>query len=72
MGSGYLCWRSGGYVGFHLKPLIATGPVGAGAAALISGAVVYTVKWAIENGLKSVFVGTSVPILTWTKNVYLP
>jgi hypothetical protein len=61
-----------GFVGWHLKELAKAGPWGAGAAAAISASVGGVVAWAVKNHLKTVPVGKDIPIVSWSRNVYIP
>lgn len=55
---------AGGYVGWYTKQLAAAGPWGAGAAA--------TVKWAVENGVRTVPIGSQIPGFSLSYNVNVP
>lgn len=63
---------AGGFVGWHLKELPATGPWGAGAAGAISASVAGVVGWAVSNHLTVVPVGVDIPGISWSRDVSIP
>lgn len=63
---------AGGYVGWYAKQLAATGPWGAGAAALITASTAATVKWAVENGIRTVPIGKNIPGYNYSFSVNIP
>lgn len=63
---------AGGYVGWYAKQLAAAGPWGAGAAALITASAAATVKWAVENGVRTVPIGSQIPGFSLSYNVNVP
>jgi|GEM_PF-1783327 len=68
-------WLAGtfvaGYVGWHLKKFAVSG-VTAGAVAVISGAIGWVVKTAVERGLRFVSVGTFIPNVSLAFSVTTP
>ena len=63
---------AGGYVGWYLKELAASSPIGAGVAAVIAGGVGLGVKYAVEHGLRVVPLGRYIPNFKLSYNVYVP
>lgn len=63
---------AGGFAAWHVKALVKAGPWGAGAAAAVSASVAGAVGWAVKNHLKTVRVGTNIPFVSWSRNVYVP
>ncbi len=61
-----------GFVGWHLKELAKAGPWAAGVAAALSASVGGIVAWAVKNHLKTVPVGKDIPVVSWSRNVYIP
>ncbi len=63
---------AGGFVGWYCKELAASGPWGAGAAALITASTAATVKWAVENGVRVVPIGQNIPGFNLAFDVNVP
>ncbi|MFU2206911.1 hypothetical protein [Streptococcus pluranimalium] len=63
---------AGGYVGWYTKQLAAAGPWGAGAATLITASAAAAVKWAVENGIRTVPIGSQIRGYSLSYNVYVP
>lgn len=62
---------AGGRVGFALK-VFATNPHTAGVVAIISGSVVGSVRWAVQNRVRRISVGVHLPRVSLSRTVSLP
>lgn len=62
---------AGGRVGFALK-IFATNPHTAGVVAIISGSVVGSVRWAVQNRVRRISVGVHLPRVSLSRTVSLP
>lgn len=62
---------AGGRVGFALK-VFATNPHTAGVVAIISGSVVGSVRWAVQNKVRRISVGVHLPRVSLSRTVSLP
>ncbi|WP_270317822.1 hypothetical protein [Lactococcus petauri] len=62
---------AGGRVGFALK-VFATNPYTAGVVAIISGSVVGSVRWAVQNRVRRISVGVHLPRVSLSRTVSLP
>ena len=68
-------WAAGafaaGYVGWYAKKF-AVNPVTAGVAGIITAGTGVAVKYAVENGIRSIPVGKNIPGYRWSYNVNIP
>ena len=62
---------AGGRVGFALK-VFATNPHTAGVVAIISGSVVGSVRWAVQNRVRRISVGVHLPRVSLSRTVSIP
>ncbi len=62
----------GGYVGWYAKQFAAAGPVGAGVAAVITGAAAASAKWAVENKVRRISLGKYIGGWNWTYSINVP
>ncbi len=62
---------AGGRVGFALK-VFATNPHTAGVVTIISGSVVGSVRWAVQNRVRRISVGVHLPRVSLSRTVSLP